>query len=152
MEFPVTIESQDQFDGLVKDRIKRAEAKAVEPFADYDDLKAKAGQVDELTAKFETDLAAEKSAREAAEGKVQSFETEKQVTSWRDEVAKATGVPAEALRGSNKEEFEAHAETLKPFLTGASPVIPNQGNEPDGSTVDHGTREFADFLTGHRTD
>ena len=40
MEFPVTINSQDEFDGFVKDRIARVEAK----FSDYDELKTKAEQ------------------------------------------------------------------------------------------------------------
>lgn len=135
MEFPVTINSQDEFDGLVRDRIKRAEAKAAEPFADYADLKAKAEAADEVRQKAEADVAEAMARAEAAEGKVATFETEKQVTSWRDEVAKATGVPAAALRGSTKEEFEAHAETLKPFLTGVSPVIPTQGDQPDRPAV-----------------
>lgn len=49
----------------------------------------------------------------------------------RDEVATATGVPAAALRGSNKEELEAHAAELKPFIAPTTgPIIPTQGDEP----------------------
>ena len=34
------IETQEQLDAVIKDRITRAEAKAAEKYADYDDLKA----------------------------------------------------------------------------------------------------------------
>ena len=40
---PIT--SQEQFDQAIKSRIERAQAKAVEKFADYDELKAKAGLI-----------------------------------------------------------------------------------------------------------
>lgn len=132
MEFPVTVESQEAFDRLVKDRIARAEAKAAEPFADYDDLKAKAAAADAAIEAANQATAEAVARAEAAEGKVGEFETKAQVDTWRTEVATATGVPADALRGSTKEEFEAHAATLKPLLTALKgPVIPTQGDEPD---------------------
>lgn len=131
MEFPVTIESQDQFDGLVKDRISRVKAQ----FADYDDLKTAATQFEEQKAALEQQLNEQASRADAAEGKVQQFETDKQLNDWRKDVAKATGVPADALRGSTKEDFEAHAETLKPLITAAQagPIVPTVGNSPESA-------------------
>lgn len=157
MEFPVTIESQDEFDNLVKDRIGRvktqAQAEAKAQFADYDELKAKAEQADARVAEVERERDALVTRAEEAEGKVATFEAEKQLEGWRAEVSKATGVPADVLRGSTKEEFEAHAETLKPLLTAhKGPVITSQGDIPDGSTTAEDDRAFADFLTGHRAD
>lgn len=146
MEFPVTINSQDEFDGFVKDRIARVEAK----FADYDDLKTKASQVDTLKAEAEQAVAEAVKRAEQAEGKVTEFETKLQVESWRTEVAKATGVPAAALRGSTKEDFEAHAAELKPLITGSGPVIPTQGNQPETPSGPDEKTAFANFLTGHR--
>jgi hypothetical protein len=150
MEFPYTVESQDAFDELVKDRIKRVEAK----FADYDDLKVKAEGAEAEIAAAQQATADAVARAETAEGKVKEFEGKTQVESWRAEVAKATGVPAEALAGSTKEEFEAHAAILKPLLTAQSaPVIPNQGAEPTGSAAGgEDERKFADFLTGHVSD
>lgn len=150
MEFPYTVESQDAFDELVKDRIKRVEAK----FADYDDLKRKASEADAAIAAAQQEAADAVSRAETAEGKVAEFEGKTQVEGWRAEVAKATGVPAEALAGSTKEEFEAHAAILKPLLTVPSaPVIPNQGAEPTGSAAAvEEDRQFADFLAGQRPD
>lgn len=127
MEFPLTVDSQDAFDSLVKDRLGRERAK----FADYDDLKTKADSA--ATALAEADAATKVALgrAEAAEALVKTHDAAKEVDGWRAEVAKATGVPAVALRGSTKEEFEAHAAELKPLLTGVSPVIPNPGATPD---------------------
>ena len=41
---PIT--SQEQLDQVIKGRIERAQAKAVERFADYDEIKAKAAEYD----------------------------------------------------------------------------------------------------------
>jgi len=146
MEFPVTINSQDEFDGLVKSRLERERAK----YADYDDLRARAEEAEAAKVAAEQALTDERTQREAAEGEIQRFQTEKQVETWRAEVAKATGVPADVLRGSTKEDFEAHAAVLKPLVTGAGPVIPTQGDQPISSTHPSEKAAFADFLTGHR--
>jgi len=52
----------------------------------------------------------------AAQARIAEFEQAAQVASWTQEVAEATGVPASALRGSTKEEIEAHATTLKALI------------------------------------
>lgn len=132
MEFPVTIESQDAFDGLVKERIARVEAK----FADYPDLerRAKEAEAAKATAEQERDAAATRATE--AETKVTGFEAKEQLATWRTDVAKATGVHADVLRGSTKEELEAHAAVLKPLLTAQeAPVIPNQGDSPNKPAV-----------------
>lgn len=152
MEFPVTIDSQDAFDNLVKDRIKRAETKAVEPFADYNDLKAKAESADQAIADAEAKATAATERAETAEATVKSQDEDKAIQTVRAEVAKAKGVPEAALRGSTKEEFEAHADELKPLLTGISPVIPTQGDSPTHSATVDEDRKFADFLVGRQPD
>lgn len=138
MDFPVTIDSQDAFDALVKDRISRERAK----FADYDDLKRAAQQAADAKTQADQALADALARAETAEGKVRGFETEKQLAAWRDEVAKATSIPASVLRGSTKEELEAHAAELKPLITGAGPVIPTQGDEP----ASHATSDERSFV------
>ena len=69
---------------------------------------------------------------ERAEAKVGEFETANQIAAWRTEVATATKVPADALRGSTKEEFEAHAEVLKTLIA-SSGAVPSPGKQPDGT-------------------
>lgn len=130
MEFPVTIESQDAFDGLVKERIARVEAK----FADYGDLKKRADEAETAKAAAEQERDAAASRAIEAETKVSGYESEKQITKLRSDIAKEAGVPVNLLRGSTKEELEEHAAELKPLLTAQeAPVIPTQGDSPSST-------------------
>jgi len=58
--------TQEQVDRIVKDRLARQRAQ----FADYDELKAKAGRLDEIEAASQSELERERSAREAAQREV----------------------------------------------------------------------------------
>ena len=141
MEFPITIDSQDAFDGLVKDRLARERAK----FADYDEIRTRAEGVEQAIA----DAVAEVNQKHAEElakfsdydelkTTVEKNEQERALTQLKNEVAKEKGVPAEALAGSSKEELERHADVLKPLLTAKGPVIPGQGNTPEPKVIDPG--------------
>lgn len=50
------IETQEQLDAVIRERIERAERKAAEQFADYDQLKEKAARLDELEAANKSEL------------------------------------------------------------------------------------------------
>lgn len=51
---------------------------------------------------------------------------------WAAEVSRETGVPAELLRGSTKEEMEAHAESIKPYIARpTAPVVAGDGSQPE---------------------
>lgn len=64
---PIT--TQEQFDQAIKARIERAQAKAAERFADYDELKAKAEEYDRAREASKTELqrAQDKAAKAEAE-------------------------------------------------------------------------------------
>lgn len=113
---PIT--SQEALDAIITKRVERERRK----FADYDTLTAKIGTL-------ETDLA-------AATAKVESYEREAAHAALVREVAKETGVPADLLRGSTREEINAHGKALAEFLTARSttPVIPNLGVAPETNT------------------
>ena len=74
--------------------------------------------------------AEQKAAERLAELEAENtrFKTAAQVAAWKAEVAKAAGVPIEALAGDTLEAIEAHAAILKPLiaaplqLPAASPV------------------------------
>lgn len=110
---PIT--SQEALDAIIAKRVDRERRK----YADYNTLAAKIGTL-------ETDLA-------AATAKVESYEREAAHTALVREVAKETGVPAELLRGSTREEMTAHGKVLAEYLTARSvtPVIPTLGAAPE---------------------
>ena len=128
MDFPYTVESQADFDALVKDRLDRQARK----YADYDQVKARAAELERATTAHERALAAAEARATTAEAWKADRESADALAQVRDEVASATSIPAAALRGSTKEELEQHAEMLKSLLTGTyGPVVPSPGDTPD---------------------
>lgn len=98
---------------------------------------------------------AEKAAARLAEleSKVKGYETKEQIAAWKAEVAESTGVPAQALAGSTKEEIEAHAATLKPLIVAPDgkkgaigPYVPPEGSAPSGDLGGDPAQQFADLL------
>jgi hypothetical protein len=83
--------------------------------------------LDDLTGKF---TAVESEKGELAT-KVQTYEAKEARATLLADVSKATGVPADLLRGETKEDLEAHAEVLKPLIKPTGPVIPGQEKQPD---------------------
>lgn len=79
--------------------------------------------------------AEQKAAERLAELEAENarFKAAAQVAAWKTEVAKAAGVPIEALAGDTLEAIEAHAAILKPLIT-APPQslapIPGEGTNP----------------------
>ena len=107
--------SQDDVNRIVQERLQRERDK----FSDYDDLKAAAERAQEL-----------ESEKQALADRVAEFEAKEEQSKLIAEVAKETGVPADALRGTTKDELEAHAEVLKSLVKSTGPVIPGQEKRP----------------------
>lgn len=69
---------------------------------------------------------------------LESYKTREQIAAWAKEVADAEKVPAELLRGSTREELEAHAKQLKPLITAAPPKaepVPGIGQVPEARNM-----------------
>lgn len=120
MEFPVTIESQDDFDQLVKGRLNREKTKQA-------DMQT---QIDTLTAEkqaFETKASELETRATTAETTLADYEATTARAKLTNDIAKEFGLTADVLRGSNEEELRAHAELLKPLIS--PPLGP--GKVPD---------------------
>ena len=107
------IETQDDFDKAVAERLKRKDAAVRAEYADYDANKAKADKLDALTKGGKLDVEAElKRLGELDEA----------------------GVPAELIFGGNEEELKASAEALAKFAKpNPAPTVPAAG-EHSGAT------------------
>ena len=128
--------TQADVDRIVRERVQREKAK----YADYDDLKAKAGQsttLEERVAGLET------AAREA------------ESRALRAEIANAKGLtPSQAKRlvGSTREELESDADELLKDIGAQKKqgnVVPREGRTPQAS--DDPMREFARGLFARAT-
>lgn len=79
-------------------------------------------------------LASEREAlvaeRDELSGKVAGFEAAKEREALLADVAGVKGVPASALRGSTREELEAHADVLADLIKPSAPVVPGQAKAP----------------------
>lgn len=154
--------TQEELNRIIADRVKRAESK----FGDYKDAKTKAAQYDAMVEAQKTELqkiqeraeAAEKRAAdlEAAEQKRQAdAEVARQVADWKTQIAKATGVPATALRGTTKEDLQAHAEEIKALLPDPNTrrvggaYVPTEGREVGAGGSDPAA-EFGRILQNAR--
>lgn len=159
-EFKV-IETQEQLDAIIGERVARAEKKgeekALQQYADYDDLKKQleeqTAKVDELnsqlTAQTET---ASTSAKELEDlkAKVHKYETD----SVKTRVAHEEGLPydlAARLSGEDEESIRADAKALVEVVGKAKPAAPLGSAEPvvKGNDRDSALREM---LTGMKGD
>jgi septal ring factor EnvC (AmiA/AmiB activator) len=128
------IESQEDFDKRIQERIARERAK----FGDYDDLKKAAERLaaiedrdkSELDKANERAAAAERKAQEAEE-RVAAKDREVLV----ERVSAAKKVPAKYLSGSTVEELEASADG---FLADIQAIVPDRvtGHVPSAGTGD----------------
>ncbi|MEI2712401.1 MAG: hypothetical protein V9G04_03660 [Nocardioides sp.] len=105
-------------------------------------MQDKAKRFDELDAasktevqKLQDQLAATAKERDGFKAKVDEHDAQAEQLRVRDEVAKAKGLTASLLRGSSKEDFEAHADEL--IAAGLKPAIapPADGQGNTGTQV-----------------
>lgn len=108
----------------------KAEARKWEERAKKSFEKAKA--YDELKARDATETERLQRQLDEATAKVAEFEGEHERARWAKEISESTGVPASWLRGSTKEEMEAHAaEISKDYKRQTAPVVSGDGQQPE---------------------
>lgn len=120
--------TQEQVDQIVERRLAKERGK----YKDYDEFKSKAMRLDEMENAGKSELDKLKESNAALRKQIDDAAAEKQHAEWVSEVAKDKGVPAELLRGSTKDELEAHADLLQAALHPASkpPQVRNQTGSP----------------------
>lgn len=120
------IESQEQLDGIIKERLERAEKKFEEKYQGYlspDEVEAKVADLNKKIEEMGNSLngANDKAKADAEsiaglEAKVKSYET----ASVKSRIAHEVGIPfelANKLSGDTEEAIRKDAEALKPFVT-----------------------------------
>ncbi len=135
------IETQEQLDAIIGERVKRAERRAeeraAEKYSDYEDLKTKAQtyekQIADLSEQIkggETKQAEFTKQIEELTGKVHQYET----ASVKTKIALETGLPyqlADKLSGDDEDAIRADAKRMAEFVK--KPAAPMGSMEPDGS-------------------
>ena len=134
-EVEETLHTQEDVDGVVKDRLERERKK----FSDYDDLKEKASKVDSIKSDYEDKL--DKAGKEKAD-------IEKQLGSAKLETTKVkisnefglSDELGEFLNGSNEDEIRKQAEKLSKGVKPSKVKIdkdkkPGENEKTDTKTV-----------------
>jgi len=152
------IETQEQLDGIIKDRLARAEKQASKQYEGYtspDDLKAlketHKQELADLTDKYTKELDKFKDVEEqlkAKDEKIHQYE----VSSVKNSVARELNIPFEAiefLQGEDEKTIRESAEKLK-AVTGTSHfVAPTKDREEtDEDTVTKAYRDVLNQLKG----
>lgn len=158
-EFKV-IETQEQLDAVIGERVARAEKKgeekALKQYSDYEELKK---QLEEKTAKVE-ELNSQLTAQtENASTNAQELEDLKtklhkyETDSVKTRVAHEMGLPfdlAARLSGEDEESIRADAKALAEVVGKAKPVAPLGSSEPEtkGNDRDSALREMLTGMKG----
>lgn len=130
------IETQEQLDKIIGDRIARAKQSAAEKYADYDDIKAKnaeyVAQISQLQAQLQTNadtLSGNEASIADLTAKVKKYETDSVKTA----VALEMGLPyqmAGRLNGEDEKAIRADAEAMVKLINTQAQPAPIGSAEP----------------------
>ena len=134
--------TQAELDAIVSDRLKRDRAK----YADYEELKAKAGKLDEIeeASKSELQKATERAA--ALQTELDSLRKAEELRNMRDSIAAELGVPAVLLTAETEEACRTQAEAVLNLTTNQKgyPTV-RDGGEVSGPGKASPKQQFADW-------
>lgn len=144
-----TIETQEELNVIIKERLKRQKESLEEQYADYEQLKTRNA---ELQTENSTLMAAAEESKEAASkydqtiadlnSKVTSYET----ANLRTRIAIQNGLPldlADRLVGEDEASLKADAERLSGFVKAQKPVPPLKDTEqPLGDEKDNAYKKL----------
>ena len=134
-EFKV-IETQEQLDKVIGERIRRAEEKAAEKYNDYEAIKTQnaeyvtqISQLQEQLQKQTETINGNQSIVDDLKAQVQNYES----SSLKTRIALEAGLPykmAERLTGTTEEEVRADAEMMVKLMGAQTPAAPIGTNDP----------------------
>ena len=144
------IETQEQLDEIIKDRIARAEAKAAEKYADYEDIKAKSADKDKQIAALSEKLEKQSGLTADYDSKLAELQAkvdEYATAAVKTKIAHEVGLPyelAKKLEGDNEEAIRADAQSLAKLIKPAAPPIGS--NEPSAQANNPTDAAFLQML------
>lgn len=143
-----TIETQEELDRIVKERLARQKEK----YADYDKLRERVEELENENAELHSTVESSKSEKGEfdkqiadLQAKISGYETEKMKT----RVALQSGLPLEfanRLRGDDEDSLKRDAETLAGYMQPKS-AAPLKSTEP--AVDDKGWAQMTRQLTEH---
>ena len=135
--------TQAELNAIVQKRLGEEKAK----YENYEELKAKAQKFDQIEEELKSELQKATERADSLQAELDKMKKADAVRTLREEVSKETGVPANLLHGSTKEECEAQAKDILAYAkpNGSYPEVEDKGevNQVGGGS----TREqFANWF------
>lgn len=128
------IETQEQFDAAITDRIRRAQDAVRREYADYDQLKEQVADFDGVKSEYETRQQQLEQTVAAQGAAIKRYETE----ALKRKVADEVGIPAafaSRLTGEDEDSIRQDALALAPMLKGRkTPPLRDPDAKPTGET------------------
>ena len=114
--------TQEQLNKAVQERLAREREAAAKKYGDYDELKAKAAELDKLKADQMSEIEKANKARDEALTKIAELEAKNkalEIGKLKADACTAAGLPAafaDRLKGDDEETIKADAEALKGII------------------------------------
>lgn len=138
-EFKV-IETQEQLDAIIGERIQRAERKAEEKYADYDEIKAQTETLNQQIADLTSQLKAKDEAITGNNTVIDELKAQikdHETRSVKTRIAHEVGLPyqlADKLSGEDEDAIREDAKRMAEFIV--KPKTPIGGAEPTHEETD----------------
>ena len=151
------IETQEQFDAAISERLKRDRETQAKKYEGWISPEEQQKALDELNKKIKAlEDAATVSERTIAEKDAEIAKSAKYRTDLeKTRIALAAGLKieyADRLRGENADEWKADAETLAKDFSAAHQVAPLGSPEPTVTNNGNVANSFANFMASQFTD
>lgn len=138
--------TQEEVNAMIGKRVNEITAK----YADYNDLKEKAGKYDEIAESNKTELQKATERANALQKQLDGITKANTIRDARDKVAKEMGIPADLLTGDDEETCKKQAEAmLKHFKPKSYPGTRKNESGKTGADSDESMREFARSIFGN---
>lgn len=116
--------TQAELNTIVSDRVARERAK----YADYDELKAKAAQFDQIGQAHQNDLKAANNRADSLQQQLDEIHRAAELHRIREKVSADTGVPANLLTFDTEEECSKQAAEIRRFSEPRYPTVKDGGD------------------------
>lgn len=136
--------TQEEVNKMIADRIAREREK----YADYDDLKAKAGKYDEVQEASKTELQKAQERANDLQAKYDQMIKDEEVRKIREQISQETGVPATLLNAETLEACKIQAEAILAFKgnTNSYPSLKDKGEVTKTNAGGKTRDQFADWF------
>lgn len=133
-----TIETQEELDNIIKDRLdrntKKITAEVTKQFEGYispEDMNKSTKALEDKITKLTAQLSEKDTSIEELTAKNNEYAT----AAVKAKIAREYGIPAELadrISGTNEDEYKADAENLAKFVAAGKPTAPMFSTEPSG--------------------